>query len=138
MPAINPYLHFNGVAEDAFNFYKSVFGGEFSAVMRFKDMPSENLTEKDANKIMHMSLPITGGDILMGSDVPEHMGQTTNGGNFHICINPDSEEQATQLFNGLSAGGKVEVPLNKMPWNALFAMFADKFGVEWMINYELK
>jgi PhnB protein len=142
MPAINPYLNFNGNTEEAFNFYKSVFGGEFATVMRFKDMPSDGqspnnkLSDKEGQQIMHIALPIAGGDMLMGSDVPEHFGKATAGTNFHICISPTSQEEATQLFNGLSAGGKITMPLEKTFWGAFFGMCTDKFGIQWMVNYD--
>jgi PhnB protein len=137
MPALNPYLNFNGNTEEVFNFYKSVFGGEFDTVMRFKDMPQEYQDPADdGQKIMHMSLPITGGDMLMGSDVPQRMGKVTNGTNFHIAINAISKEEAEKLFNGLSAGGKVLMPLSKAFWGALFGMFTDKYGIDWMVNYD--
>ena len=138
MPSINPYLSFNGNAEEAFNFYRSVFGGEFAAVMRFKDSPPQYQgSEKESEKIMHIALPI-GGNILMGTDVLEPMPQVTFGTNSSICITPDTEEQAKQLFDGLSAGGQIGMPLEKMFWGALFGFFTDKYGVQWMVNYELK
>jgi PhnB protein len=137
MPAINPYLNFNGNTEDAFNFYKSVFGGEFTMVGRFKDMPEEYRgPESEWNKIMHISLPIKGGSVLMGSDSPEHMGKVVFGNSVHLSLNPDTKEEADKLFNGLSAGGNVIMPMADAFWGAYFGMFIDKFGISWMINVE--
>ena len=138
MAAVNTYLNFNGNTEEAFNFYKSVFGGELAMVQKMKDTPEpDKIPDSDKEKIMHIALPI-GGNMLMGTDVLESMPQVTFGTNSSICITPDSEEQAKQLFDGLSAGGQVGMPLEKMFWGALFGFFTDKFGVQWMVNYELK
>ena len=137
MAAVNPYLNFNGNTEEAFNFYKSVFGGEFPMVMRFKDVPSEyQMGESDGDKIMHIALPIGQGTMLMGSDVPEAHGKANIGTNFYIAIAAASEEEADKLFNGLSAGGQVTMPMEKAFWGAYFGMFKDKFDVQWMVNYE--
>jgi len=138
MATINPYLNFPGNTEDAFNFYKSVFGGEFVTLQRFKDTPEAGrVPEKDKDKIMHVSLPIGKGNTLMGTDAVESMGhKLTVGNNIQISISPDSEEETKKIFNSLSAGGKVEVPLDKMFWGALFGMFTDKFGIKWMVNYD--
>ncbi len=138
MLKFNPYLNFDGNAEEAFNFYKSVIGGEFSIVQKFKDMPgAEKMSAEDANKIMHISLPISDGYTLMASDTFEAWGQKLKvGNNVYINLSPDSEEEADRLFNGLSAGGKVEMAMEKTFWGAYFGSFADKYGVEWMINYE--
>ncbi|MGZ4054155.1 MAG: VOC family protein [Bacteroidia bacterium] len=138
MAAVNPYLNFLGNTEEVFNFYKSVFGGEFSVFQRFKDIPgSEKMSPEDQGKIMHVALPIGKGSILMASDALESMGHKLNvGNNFYISINADSEKETEQLFNALSAGGKVEMPLEKTFWGAYFGMFQDKFGIHWMINYD--
>lgn len=138
MAQINPYLTFNGNCEEAFNFYKSVFGGEFPYIGRFKDMPdSEKMPEAAKNLIMHVSLPISEGHVLMGSDSSEAFGQSTIvGNNISVSINTQSEDEAHKLFNGLSAGGKVTMPLEKTFWGALFGMFTDKFGINWMVNYD--
>lgn len=140
MKSINPYLNFNGNTEEAFNFYKSVFGGEFITLQRFKDTPeASKLSAADGEKIMHVALPIGNGNILMATDVLESMGQKlTEGTNFSLAIEAESEEEATTLFNALSAGGKIEMPLQKTFWGAFFGMFADKFGIQWMINFEYK
>ena len=138
MAAINPYLNFNGNTEEAFNFYKSVFGGEFLAVMRFKDNAEcAKVSESDKNRIMHIALPIGNGNILMATDSLESLGQKlTVGNNFYICLSPESKEEAEKLFNGLSADGKIEMPLQDMFWGASYGSFADKFGVQWMVNYD--
>jgi PhnB protein len=137
MATMSPYLNFNGNTEEAFNFYKSVFGGEFLAVMRFKDNPEcGNVAESDQNKIMHIALPIGNGNALMATDALESMGQKlTFGNNFYICLAPESKEEADKLFNGLSDGGKIEMPLQDMFWGAYYGSFTDKFGVQWMLNY---
>ena len=137
MAAINPYLNFSGNCEEAFNFYRSVFGGEFLTLMRFKDVPAEvQMAQSEGEKIMHVSLPIGQGTVLMGSDRPAAMGPTTNGNNYYISISPESEAEATRLFNGLSAGGQVTMPLEKAFWGAYFGMCTDKFGIQWMVNYD--
>jgi PhnB protein len=137
MTAINPYLNFGGNCEEAFNFYKSVFGGEFLTVMRFKDVPAEyQMAESEGEKIMHVSLPIGSGNVLMGSDRPAAMGPTTNGNSYFISINTESEAEASKLFNGLSVGGQVTMPLDKAFWGAYFGMLTDKFGIQWMVNYD--
>jgi len=137
MPAINPYLNFPGNTEDAFNFYKSVFGGEFLTLQRFKDTPDAgNLPAGVENQVMHVALPIGKNNILMGTDAPESMGfSLTVGTNQYICISPDSREEATKLFDGLSAGGKVEMDLQDMFWGAYYGSLTDRFGVKWMVNY---
>jgi PhnB protein len=136
MASINSYLNFNGNTEEAFNFYKSVFGGEFAVLQRFKDMAdADSMPANVQNQIMHVALPI-GGNVLMGTDVPETMPAVVNGTNYSISIGADSEEEATRIFNGLSAGGTVTMPLAKMFWGALFGMFNDKFGIHWMVNYD--
>jgi len=140
MAAINPYINFNGNAEKAFNFYKSVFGAEFTELKRFKDMavPGFHVSENDANKIMYIALPI-GKNILMANDVPESMGRTNENENrSKISISADSREEADKLFNGLSAGGQVEMPIGESPWGTYFAMFRDKYGIEWMVEFDAK
>lgn len=137
MATINPYINFNGNAEEAFNFYKSVFGGEFERVVHFKDIESPGfpVSPNDADKIMHIGLPI-GGNVLMGNDVPESMGPTNEHENrSKISINVESKEEADRLFNGLSEGGSVEFPIGDSPWNSYFGMFRDKYGIEWMVDF---
>lgn len=136
MATINTYLNFNGNTEDAFNFYRAAFGGEFAVIMRFGDTPGcEEMPATDKNKIMHIALPI-GGNMLMGTDVPETMEQVKNGTSMSISVNTDSEQQTRDLFAKLSEGGKIQMPLDNMFWGALYGMFTDKFGIQWMLNYE--
>src|SRR5689334_7063949 len=137
MKTVNPYLNFPGTTEEAFSFYKSVFGGEFTALQRFKDTPEgSRASADDANKIMHISLPIGKNNVLMATDAAESMGHSvTQGNNFHLTLEADSEAEANKLFSGLSAGGKVTMPMANTFWGAYFGMATDKFGVQWMINY---
>lgn len=140
MAQINPHINFNGNAEEAFNFYKSVFGGEFTIIMRFKDLstPEAHVNENEANKIMHIALPI-GNNILMANDVPESMGQTNENENrSKISISAESKEEADKLFNGLSFGGQIEMPMGNSPWGSYFGMFRDKYGIEWMVDFDQK
>jgi PhnB protein len=139
MAQINPHINFNGNAEEAFTFYKSVFGGEFAMIIRFKDLtnPEFPVAENDANKIMHIALPI-GKNILMANDVPEIMGRVNENENrSKISISAESKEEADKLFNGLSKGGKIEMPIADSPWGSYFGMFRDKFGIEWMVDFDL-
>ena len=138
MPSFHPYLHFNGNAEEAFKFYQSVFGGEFTMMQRFGDVPPEaakGLSDTEKNKIMHIALPIGKEGMLMGGDTPEKMGKVTFGTNFSISVDTKSEQETKKIFDGLSADGKVIMPLEKTFWNAYFGMCVDKFGVSWMVNY---
>ena len=138
MALINPHINFNGNAEEAFNFYKSVIGGEFAKIMRFKDLASTEfqVSENEANKIMHIALPI-GQNILMGNDVPESMGPVNENENrSKISISAESREEANKLFSGLSSGGNIEVPIDDSPWGSYFGMFRDKFGIEWMVDFD--
>jgi PhnB protein len=140
MTTINPYLLFNGNAGEAFSFYRSVFGGEFSILQRYKDMTdADKVLEIEKDKIMHVSLPLGEGNILMGSDTSETMGRKVDiGNNFAISVSTESEDETTRIFNGLSAGGKITMPLAKTFWNAFYGMFTDKFGITWMVSYEYK
>jgi PhnB protein len=141
MPQINPYIHFNGNAEEAFTFYKSVFGGEFAMISRFKDLsiPEHPISEKEANKIMHIALPIGKHSILMGSDTPEFMGKHNERENrSKISISAESRKEADHLFNGLSADGDIEMPITDSPWGSYFGMFRDKYGIEWMVDFDPK
>ncbi|RKD14423.1 glyoxalase [Pelobium manganitolerans] len=138
MAQINPHINFNGNAEEAFLFYRSVFGGDFAKIVRFKDLsdPGIPLTESEAEKVMHIALPI-GTGILMGNDVPESMGRTNENENrSKIAVSAESKEEAEKIFQGLSAGGQVEVPLEASPWGSYFAMLRDKYGIEWMIDFD--
>ena len=140
MTTVNVYLNFNGNCEEAFNFYKSVFGGEFPYIGRFKDMPAQEgmpelPTEMD-DKIMHVSLPISKETMLMGSDTGgEWAPQFVQGNNFSISINAGSKDDADRFFNELSKGGNISMPMNNTFWGDYFGMFADKFGVNWMVSY---
>lgn len=139
MATVNIYLTYNGNCEAAFNFYRSVFGGEFSFFSRFKDMPSESGTGKteDAEKIMHVCLPISKETMLMASDLgSEWAAQFKEGNNCAISINAGSREEADRLFNGLSAGGQVTMPIDNTFWGAYFGMFTDQFGINWMVNFD--
>ncbi len=139
MATINPWINFNGNAEEAFTFYKSVFGGEFTKVMRFKDLagPEFPVAENEANKIMHIALPI-GTNILIGNDIPESMGQVNENENrSKISISTEIKEEADRLFDALSAGGTVEMPISDSPWGTYFGMFRDKYGIEWTIEFSL-
>lgn len=140
MPTINPYINFNGNAEEAFNFYKSVFGGEFQKVIRFKELESAEfpVSENEADKIMHIALPI-GGNTLLANDVPESMGRVNENENrSKIAISAETKEEADKLFSGLSVGGAVEMPMDESPWGTYFAMFRDKYGIEWTVEFDPK
>lgn len=140
MASINPHINFNGNAEEAFTFYQSVFGGEFATIMRFKDLASEEfvVAENEANKIMHIALPI-GNSVLMGNDVPQILGRTNENENrSKIVISAESKEEADKLFNGLSSGGLIEMPISNSPWGSYFGMFRDKYGIEWMVDFDEK
>jgi len=140
MARTGTYLNFPRNTEEVFNFYKSVFGGEFAGnISRFSDIPSgpgmPPLAEEDKNLVMHVALPILGGHLLMGTDAPESMGFTvTYGNNIHISLEPDSKEEAQRLFEALSAGGKVTMPLQDMFWGAYYGSCTDKYNVQWMFN----
>ena len=139
--SVNPYLTFGGNCEDAFNFYRSVFGGNFAYIGRFGEMPPMEgqppMPENERNKIMHVSLPISEETILMGSDSSEAFGQATNiGNNFSISINATSQPDADRLYNGLAADGMQTMPMNKTFWGAYFGMLTDKYGIQWMVNYD--
>ena len=137
MPTINPYINFNGNAEEAFNFYKSVFGGELTGVVRFKDIASAEfpVPESEANKIMRIVLPI-GGNTLIANDVPASMGRVSENENrSKIAISAETKEEADRLFKGLSEGGQVEMPMAESPWGTYFAMFRDKYGIEWTVEF---
>ena len=139
MAFINPHINFNGNAEEAFNFYKSVFGGEFAKVIRFKDIASPELPieKKEENKIMHIALPINKNNMLMANDVPESMGRTNENENrSKIFISTESREEADKLFSGLSVGGNIEAPIGDSPWGSYFGMFRDKYGIEWIVDFD--
>ncbi len=140
MAQVNPYLIFNGNCEEAFLFYQSVFGGEFPYIGKFKDMPSDDPncpppTPEEENRIMHVSLPI-GDTILMGSDSTSQSGDVTIGSNISVSINTESRAEADRIFNGLSAGGNAFMPMTNTFWGAYFGMFVDKFGINWLVNFD--
>ena len=138
MVTSNVYLNFQGNTEEAFEFYKSVIGGEFhGGIMRFSDTPmADQLPEEDRSKVMHVALILGGGTMIMGTDALESMGQTVNfGNNSYICLGPQSIEEGEKLFNGLSEGGVIEQAFEKMFWGDYFGSFADKYGVQWMVNF---
>jgi PhnB protein len=140
MATINPYINFNGNAEEAFTFYKSVFGGEFETLVRMKDMESPEfpIPEEDASKIMRIVLPI-GGNILIANDVPTALGPVSENENrSKISVSTESREEADKIFAGLSVGGTVEMPMDESPWGTYFAMFRDKYGIEWTVEFDSK
>jgi PhnB protein len=144
MARVSVYLNFQNQTEEAFNFYKTVFGTEFDGgINRFGDMPAgpdmPPVPDEVKNLVLHVSLPVTGGFMLMGSDAPEQMGfKVTMGNNMYINLEPDTREETTRLFDALSAGGVVEMPMADMFWGAFFGSCADKFGVKWMFNCSAK
>lgn len=140
MTTVNAYLNFNGNCQEAFDFYKSIFGGDFSYVGKFKDMPpmgEQEMSETDGEKIMHISLPISKETILMGSDTIDGFGPPLQiGNNISISINTDSKEEADRLFDNLSKGGTVGMSMDNVFWGSYFGMFTDRFGVDWMVSFE--
>lgn len=139
MASINPYINFNGNAEEAFAFYKSVFGGEFGTIVRFKDLASAEfpVSESEADKILRITLPI-GGNVLVANDVPEAMGPVSeNEKRSKIAVSTESREEADRIFAGLTEGAAIEMPMSDSPWGTYFGMFRDKYGIEWTIEFEL-
>ncbi|RBQ11453.1 VOC family protein [Pedobacter miscanthi] len=139
MKAINPWINFNGNAEEAFNFYKSVFGGEFTKVIRFKDLsgPEFQVAGDEADKIMYIGLPLGKNNVLIANDVPGFMGKVSENENrSKIYVNTESREEAERIFNGLSAGGEVEGPIGDSPWGTYAGMFRDKYGIEWIVEFD--
>ncbi len=137
MTTINTWINFNGNAEEAFNFYKSVFGGEFTKIIRFKDLASAEfkVSEKDENKIMYISLPISNSSALIANDVPDFMGPVNENENrSKISISAESKVEAERIFNSLSVGGQIEMPMDNSPWGTYFGMFRDKYGIEWVVE----
>ena len=139
MRTINPWINFNGNAEEAFTFYKSVFGGEFTKIIRFKDLASDEFTvpENEAEKIMHIALPLGKHNVLVANDVPEFMGPVNENENrSKIVVSAESKEEAEQIFNGLSTGGEVEGLIGDSPWGTYAGMFRDKYGIEWIVEFD--
>jgi PhnB protein len=139
MKSINPWINFNGNAEEAFTFYKSIFGGEFKKIVRFKDLegPEFPVADKEANKVMYIALPVGKNNVLVANDVPEFMGQTNENENrSKILVSAESREEAKKIFNGLSAGGNVEGPIGDTPWGSYAGMFRDKYGIEWIVEFD--
>jgi len=139
MRTIHPWINFNGNAEEAFTFYKSVFGGEFAKITRFGDLASAEfpVAENEANKVMHIALPIGKHNVLMANDVPEFMGRINESENrSKIVLSAESREEADQIFNGLSAGGNIEGPIGDSPWGTYAGMFRDKYGIEWIVEFD--
>ena len=138
MKSINPWINFNGNAEEALTFYKSVFGGEFKKIVRFKDLagPEFPVADKEANKVMYIALPVGKNNVLVANDVPEFMGRTNENENrSKILVSVESREEADKIFNGLSAGGNVEGPIGDTPWGSYAGMFRDKYGIEWIVEF---
>ncbi len=138
MTTINPYINFNGNAEEAFHFYKSVFGGEFTSVIRFKDLASPEfpIPENEADKIMRIVLPI-GNTTLIANDVPEVLGPVNENENrSKISVSAESREEAESILAGLAAGGTVEMPMDESPWGTYFGMLRDKYGIEWTVEFD--
>ena len=145
MARVSTYLNFPRNTEEAFNFYKSIFGGEFGGggVARFRDIPVSDgtpaIAEEDRNLIMHIELPILGGHVLMATDAPESFGMTVNvGNNMHISLEPESRDETTRIFNALAEGGTITMPLQDMLWGAYYGSCSDKYGINWMVNFPMK
>ena len=139
MSKINPWINFNGNAEEAFTFYKSVFGGDFGKIIRFKDLASDEfpIPEDEANKIMRIALAIGKQNVLIANDVPGFLGRVSEEENrSKIAVSAESKEEADKIFNGLSAGGTVEGPIGDGPWGTYGGMFRDKYGIEWIVEFD--
>jgi PhnB protein len=138
MTKINPWINFNGNAEEAFTFYKSIFGGDFKKIIRFKDLASAEspVSDNEAEKLMMITLPIGKDNLLIGNDVPSFMGKVNENENrSKISVDADSKEEANTIFDGLSQGGQVEVPMSESPWGTYFGMLRDKYGIEWVVEF---
>ena len=139
MRTINPWINFNGNAEEALTFYKSVFGGAFTKIIRFKDLASAEfqVPENEADKIMYIALPIGKHNVLIANDVPQFMGRVNENENrSKIAVSAESREEADKIFNGLSAGGDIEGPIGDSPWGTYAGMFRDKYGIEWIVEFD--
>ena len=138
MTRLQPYLNFDGTAEEAFDFYKSVFGGEFSSLVRFKDFPMEGveIAADEQDRILHIALPVGDGNILMASDVLGSLGQQlVEGNNTYVSVHPESREEADRIFSGLAKGAEVEMPIGDAPWGDYYGALKDRFGIQWMVNH---
>ena len=138
MTKLHTYLNFAGNTEEAFNFYRSVFGGEFTSLVRFKEFPMEGVSipKEDEDKIMHISLPIGEANVLMATDTLQSLGQElVQGNNVYISVDPSTKEEADKIFNALSEGGEIEMPIADQAWGDYYGSFKDMFGVRWMVNY---
>lgn len=139
MASLNTYLNFDGNCGEVFDFYKSVFGGDFLARAKFGEMPgAESMPANEKDKIMHVNLPVGKHSHLMGSDWPSHLGKMVRGNAASVSLHPESRAEADRLFKGLSAGGQVTMPMGDAPWGSYFGMFTDRFGVQWMVNFDPK
>lgn len=142
MTTVNVYLTFDGNCESAFNFYKSVFGGEFDSMSRYGEMPPSSeytVSDTDKNKVMHVSLPISKETVLMGSDTPGGYGpKFVVGNNFSISVHPDNRAEGDRIFNALSADGQVTMPMQDQFWGSYFGMLTDQFGINWMVNVDIQ
>lgn len=139
MKAIHTYLNFNGQAEEAFNFYKSIFGGEFQTLQRMSDVPKEagGVSGKEEDYIMHVALPVGKDDMLMASDILESQGQKlVVGNNVSLSVHAESREEADKIYNALSKGGEAVMPMDDMFWGSYYGMCTDKFGINWMVSYD--
>lgn len=141
MAKVNPYLNFKGNTEEVFNFYKSIFGGDFATVMRYGDVKGqegcENLSDADKEKIMHIALPLSDGHVLMASDVAgECADKFVVGNSISLSVSADSKKEAEKIFNGLAEGGKITMPLGDTFWGAYFGMLTDKYDIDWLVNYD--
>ena len=139
MRAINPWINFNGNAEEAFTFYQSVFGGEFTKIIRFADLSSPEIpiAENDANKIMYISLPLGKHNVIIANDVPDFMGRVNENENrSKIIVSAESREEADKIFNGLATGGEIEGELGDSPWGTYAGMLRDKYGIEWLVEFD--
>lgn len=133
---MHPYLHFTGNADAAMKFYRNIFGGEFVTYIRFKDIAGgEKMSPEDQEKFVHINLSLGKGRHIMATDMPMAMGELTQGNNYHICVDTESEAETDKLFAQLSEGGKIDMPLNKTFWGAYFGMCRDQFGTQWMLNF---
>lgn len=136
MTTLNPYLNFDGKCEEAFEFYRSIFGGEFQDLSRFSEMPGGDQDDGDSDRLIHVALPIGDGQVLMGSDTRSDMPAPSAGDAVHVNIAPDDEDESRRIFEALAEGGTVTMPYERQFWGADFGMCTDKYGINWMVNYD--